>query len=124
MRRIYIAHPLRGGTRDPDTVRANEESITEIMLTLTEFDPDLFLFSPIHAFGYLDPLGPQGWVLSQCLEMVAVCDELWAFGDWRGSEGCRLEVARALELGKTVRFPKDVSEARLWVPDWPEPEEA
>lgn len=104
MKRIYIAHPLRGGGHDIDEIHENEESIKNIMCNLAAEEPDMLLFSPIHAFGYLDPLGPQDWVLKQCLEMVEVCDELWVFGDWKNSVGCKMEIEHAERLGKPVIF--------------------
>ena len=104
MKKIYVAHPMRGGGRDIEKIHKNEEAIRDIMIELSASEPDLFLFSPIHAFGYLDPLGPQDWVLRQCLEMVEVCDELWVYGDWQSSVGCRMEIERARELGKPVTF--------------------
>ena len=106
MKKIYIAHPLRGGGTDVAKIHANEESIRSIMCGLAAEEPDMLLFSPIHAFGYLDPLGPHEWVMKQCLEMVELCDELWVYGDWRSSEGCRMEIDRAGELGKPVYFPE------------------
>ena len=104
MKRIYIAHPLRGGGRDPNEIEANVARVTEIMRSLAAEAPDMLLFSPIHAFGYLDPLWPQDWVLRQCLEMVSLCDELWVYGPWHKSEGCRMEVERARAQGKPVLF--------------------
>ena len=104
MKKIYIAHPLRGDGHDTKRIHANEERIRDIMRRLAAEEPNLLLFSPIHAFGYLDPMGPQEWVMKQCLEMVEVCDELWVYGDWQGSIGCRMEIERARALGKPVVF--------------------
>lgn len=104
MKRIYIAHPLRGGGVDPVEIEANVDRVTQIMRSLAAEEPDALLFSPLHAFGYLDPLGPQDWVLRQCLEMVAICDELWVYGPWQKSVGCKREVERARAMGKPVIF--------------------
>ena len=104
MKKVYVAHPLRGGELDLEKAERNIARADGILRELAASEPDLLLFSPIHAFGYLDPLGPHEWVMKQCLEMVELCDELWAFGDWESSEGCRAEVARARELGKPI-FP-------------------
>lgn len=109
MKKIYIAHPLRGGGRDIAKIHKNEESIRDIMFRLAAEEPDMLLFSPIHAFGYLDPLGPEEWVLKQCLEMVEVCDELWVYGDWQNSVGCRMEIERAHAMDKPIFFKEPLS---------------
>jgi len=33
-----------------------------------------------------------------------MADELWVFGNWQMSEGCRMEVEHARKLGITVLF--------------------
>lgn len=43
------------------------------------------------------------------LALLAVCDEVWCFGDISESEGVRLEIAEAKKLGKTVRYIKEGS---------------
>ncbi|MCR4629337.1 MAG: DUF4406 domain-containing protein [Clostridium sp.] len=41
------------------------------------------------------------------LALLAVCDEVWCFGDVTGSEGVKLEIAEAKKLGKKIRFMKE-----------------
>ena len=43
------------------------------------------------------------------LSLLAVCDEVWCFGDISGSEGVRQEITEAKKLGKTVRYIKEDS---------------
>lgn len=43
------------------------------------------------------------------LSLLAVCDEVWCFGDISESEGVRQEIAEAKKLGKTVRYIKEGS---------------
>ena len=43
-------------------------------------------------------------MMRQCLALLDVADELWVFGDWERSEGCRMEVEHARETGKAILF--------------------
>lgn len=88
MKKVYIAHPLRGAEREK-----NVEEVTRICQKITELFPDVLPISPIHSFSFLDDCGAEGEkkALELCLEMVKTCDELWLFGDWRNSEGCVAE---------------------------------
>lgn len=106
MKKIYVAHPLRGGTRDINAIYENHLKSDALMLMLSrkhENEEILFL-SPIHAFSFAPPLGRQEWVLAQCRGLLELADELWVFGDWQGSEGCRMEIEHARELGITIVF--------------------
>ena len=104
MRRVYIAHPLRGERLDIAEMERNVSRVTEICRHVAEEHPDVLILSPIHAFDFVSPLGPQDWVMRQCLALLDVADELWAFGDWERSEGCRMEVAHARAMEKPVVF--------------------
>lgn len=104
MRRVYIAHPLRGERLDIAEVERNISRVTELCRHAAEAHPDVLILSPIHAFDFISPLGPQDWVMRQCLALLDVADELWVFGDWERSEGCRMEVAHARGTGKLILF--------------------
>jgi hypothetical protein len=105
MKKIYIAHPLRGDRPgDPEAIRENERRVGDICRSLSETHPDHLILSPVHAFGFVDATGPQEWVLSQCRMLLALADELWVFGRWWTSEGCRMEVAAAKNMGIPVRL--------------------
>lgn len=63
------------------------------------------IFSPLHAFGFVDPNGPQDQVLDMCVDMVKRCDEVWVYGEAdavRKSKGVQLEVATAEAYGIKV----------------------
>lgn len=104
MRKVYIAHPLRGERLDIAVIERNVARVTEICRRAAEEHPNVLLLSPIHAFDFISPLGPQEWVLAQCRALLDVADELWVFGDWERSEGCCMEVAHARGTGKLILF--------------------
>lgn len=104
MKSAYICHPLRGRTGSPEEIKSNLERIDEICKNLAAIYPDVLLLSPLHAFSFYDPRGPQEQVLGQCVAMLERADELWVFGDWQESQGCRMEVEYAKRLGKGVEF--------------------
>lgn len=92
MRKVYIAHPLRGANREK-----NVEEVTKICKKVVELFPDVIPVSPIHMFSYLDN---ESKVLRFCLETVKECEALWLFGDWEKSTGCGYEhnVAKSKNL--------------------------
>ena len=104
VRRVYVAHPLRGD------VAANTRRVTELCRRYMR-DPEILPLSPIHAFGFCDPQGPQEVPFRLCRQLLSVCDELWLHGDWRSSEGCRMEREHALALGIPVLEVEVVSDA-------------
>lgn len=41
------------------------------------------------------------------LSLLAICDEVWCFGDVSESEGVQQEIVEAKKLGKKIRFMKE-----------------
>ena len=95
MKKVYIAHPLRGENREK-----NVQEATRICQKITELFPDVLPVSPIHSFSFLDDCGAEGEkkALELCLAMVKECDEVWFFGRWKSSEGCQAEWQVATNL--------------------------
>lgn len=112
MRKVYIAHPLRGERLDIAEVELNVSRVTEICRHVAEEHPDVLILSPIHAFDFVSPLEPQDWVMRQCLALLDIADELWVFGDWGRSEGCRMEIKHAVVMGKPVIFKDRAEDVR------------
>lgn len=112
MKKVYIAHPLRGETCDVGTIYKNYFKADELLRRLaTKHENDDILFlSPIHAFAFVSALEPDEWVLGQCRELLSLADELWVFGDWQGSEDCQMEVEHARRLGLKVVFKEEAAE--------------
>jgi hypothetical protein len=42
------------------------------------------------------------------LALLAMCDEVWCFGDVSGSESAQKEISEAKRLGKEVRYMKEI----------------
>ena len=97
MKTVYIAHPLRG------ELTANVAKVTKICQRLSA-ENKIIPLSPIHAFGFLSPEGDQSLVMQYCCKLLALADELWVFGDWQKSEGCRAEVIYASENDIPIKF--------------------
>ena len=98
MKMCYICHPLRGiPPYTEEQVQQNIRKITAICQKLAA-NTDIVPISPIHTFGYLDPLkyDPEKG-MRNCLALLDLCNELWVYGDWQTSEGCMMEIKYARE---------------------------
>ena len=101
MRTIYVAHPFSN-----DKV-GNMKKIEVIMKWLVSNEPDICFVSPLHNFSY-DKNAIEADILPKCLELLSRCGELWIFGDYKSSLGCRAELAYAKHLSIPIVF-KDES---------------
>ena len=105
MKRVYVAHPFHGDHPD-DIARiyANVYAVERICQSLAKSEPDVNIFSPIHAYNFLPWLGDQAQALKMCRDSLSRCDELRVFGDWENSQGCLLEIEWARELGLSIIY--------------------
>ena len=98
MKKIYMAHPLRG---DVESNRASADRYKEYI----EGNFAVEVFSPIHEFADVDPEGDQRGVMVDCIKALAECDELWVCGDDVGvitSRGVQAEIAFAKAVGISI----------------------
>ena len=97
MKRIYVAHPFLGK-------KENYQAISNICNWITA--RGLMPISPVHAFRFLDDrnLGERENALRFCRELMKFADEVWVFGNWEFSEGCKMEVREASLQLKRVRI--------------------
>lgn len=79
---IYIAHPFRN---DPP---GNTEKVSEICREIYA-NGKVIPISPIHLFSWMNP---EDEVMEECLRLMDLCDDVWFYGDFRNSEGCRMEM--------------------------------
>lgn len=94
---IYVAHPLRGN------VEENVKKATLICKELAQYGA-VIPFSPLHAFNFMDVSGDQDLVMRYCLTLLSKVDELWVYGNWKESIGCRMEIAFAEGQGIPILF--------------------
>ncbi|WP_169718029.1 hypothetical protein SPSIL_008840 [Sporomusa silvacetica DSM 10669] len=97
MKTVYIAHPLR------DNIEENVKKVDAICQQLHN-QGEVIPFSPIHAFGFVDPKDDQTKVFEYCKVLLSKADELWVHGNWRNSEGCLIEIEFALQQGIPVMY--------------------
>ena len=98
MRKVYIAHPLRGVSGRKAEIESNIAKNKEICRAIVEDAryADVVPISPIEAFSFLDPENKEPKYVEKaigyCLSLLNGCDELWVFGDWTTSEGVMKEI--------------------------------
>jgi len=70
--------------------------------------------SPVHSFAFLNENvpGEREKALTFCEELVGAADEIWFFGDWQNSKGCRREFDAAAQEFKCVRVVTGWRETR------------
>jgi len=94
--KVYIAHPLRGD------VAGNIVKAAEICKSLPRH---IIPLSPLHNFIYFDPeTYDQVHAMELCFGLLTAADELWVYGDWQKSSGCKMEVEFARERGIPIKF--------------------
>ena len=93
---VYVAHPLAGD------VLGNMREVIQICRDISRLYTGTVPVTPLLAFSFLREPDERELALEYCLTLLERCDELWLTGDWRNSEGCRMELERARELGMPV----------------------
>ena len=94
MRVIYVCHPFQG---DPAGNAARVRDICAgIKHTYVPLAPHLMLPA------YIDEATERSLALDHCLRLVAAADEVRVYGE--PTEGMRLEIARARQLGIPVIY--------------------
>lgn len=106
-KRIYISHPLRNGKTGKELIAEishNRKVVSKICEDILKKHDDILILSPIHAFGFISPLVEQTQAFNQCKALIDLADELWIYGDWHNSEGCRIEVQYAEILKIPIKY--------------------
>jgi len=98
MKLVFVSHPFQG---DP----ANVTKIASICRYILANHKGYIPVSPVHCFSWLNDHEPEEREdgLNGALALLRMCDEVWVFGDWENSEGCKKEIALAEELRKPIR---------------------
>ena len=95
LRRVYVCHPFGA---DPD---GNVLAVLKISRSLVK-GGDLPISPQMFIPAFVDERTERELALSLCLELVAVCDELWVYGPV--TAGMRREIRRAETLSIPVRY--------------------
>ena len=92
MKWVYIVYPFQ-------EKEENRKKIDQICRAVARMG--YLPVSPVHTFSFLndDILEERHRALNLRQELIKICDQVWLFGDWRKSEGCRLEVRAAQGAG-------------------------
>lgn len=83
---IYISHPY-GGKEN------NKKEIEHIVNLLSALLPDYLFLSPVHAFGFQYDVLTYEDGLNKCLWLLDQSNEMWVYGNYWESKGCRAEIA-------------------------------
>jgi hypothetical protein len=96
---VYISHPY-GGKEE------NRKQVGEIIKELMQAYPNYLFLSPIHAFSYAYSEVDYNVGLSWCLWLLDKSQEMWVYGDYTSSEGCKREIQYCLEHNIPIRNRK------------------
>ncbi|MDO5116853.1 MAG: DUF4406 domain-containing protein [Synergistaceae bacterium] len=102
---VYLCHPLRGA--QPHTREKTEKNITKATAICRAIAQkgEVALFSPLHAFSFLDPLTvPYDDAMQYCFLLLSTCDEMWVCPGDKTSQGCLDEIRLARRLGIITRY--------------------
>ena len=94
---VYISHPYGG-------YKKNERKVKRIINSLQNNFPNYLFLSPIHAFSYAYNKTDYDKGLNMCLWLLGKADEMWVYGDWRNSRGCKAEVKYCVENNIEMMF--------------------
>lgn len=82
---VYISHPFQGKAE-------NIKHVEDLILGLERVFPTYLFLSPIHLFCFEYGITPYEEGLEKCLWLLNKSDEVWVFGDYTSSTGCKAEI--------------------------------
>ena len=85
IKKIYISHPYEGKER-------NKTRVEQIVKDCSKMNKNAVFVSPIHTFGFMYNTISYERGINYCLELLDCCDEMWVFGNYTQSEGCKIEI--------------------------------
>lgn len=97
---VYISHPSSG-------LEENTKKLEDIISTLYSYEEirDKYTFvSPVHTYGFMYHTVDYETGLKFCTDLLEHCEEVWVFGNYEISTGCKREIALAKELGIKLRI--------------------
>lgn len=107
MKKVYIAHPFTTHG-DPEENFSKQVALCQKVFSLGHIP-----VSPILTFGRSIPHDKEHYqtAMDACFWLLSACDEVWFFGEWGKSKGCKLEYdfAKSLGIPCTVWFGELIS---------------
>ena len=103
---IYISHPYKG-------IETNKLIVGKIIKDLYSYYSDRFTFvSPIHCFSFLYNEVNYFDGLDMCYDLLEGCVEMWVFGDYKNSTGCKAEISYCKTHDIPYKIFKNVNSVR------------
>ena len=97
---VYISHPSSG-------LVENTRKIEDIISTLYSYKEirDKYTFvSPVHTYGFMYHTVDYETGLMFCTDLLEHCEEVWVFGEYTKSRGCKREIEISKMLGIKIRI--------------------
>lgn len=96
---IYVSHPFSGKVE-------NKIAVEKILLDLKEKHPFFTYISPIHTFQWAyDKYDYNTWLI-MCVDLLAPCDAMYVYGDYKNSRGCMIWIAQAKKMTIPIFYPE------------------
>lgn len=100
---VYISHPYGGSDE-------NKREIEGIIRDLCDRYSDVLFISPVNAFEFLYDYIDYDDGLKACFWLLQQCDEMWVYGDYESSEGCRSEIKYCESNGIPYTIMRNIGE--------------
>lgn len=97
---VYISHPSSGKLE-------NTLDIEVIIKALYKSDAiynNYCFVSPVHNYGFMYNDTDYDRGLTYCTDLLEHCEEIWVFGDYANSRGCKAEIKLAEKLGIPILY--------------------
>lgn len=91
MKRVFVSHPY---TDNPVVNKIKADKICKRL-----YRQGVLPISPLHLFSFIETDKDRDDIMAACFALIAMCDELWVFGD---SDGTDTEVRYAWNIGIPV----------------------
>ena len=100
---VYLSHPYRGKSNTDTEKMYNIRMVDKILHKIVQKYPEVTIISPVHTFLCLEGLCDGNFILEKCYDLLALCNEIWVFGDYENSQGCQGEIDFAKKHNIVVR---------------------
>lgn len=94
---VYICHPYGG-------LLENEAEVKELLDMLTMEYPKWLFVSGVNSFGYAYFDTDFDRSMDMCYWLLDKCDEMWVYGDWESSRGCKAEIEYCKEALIPIKY--------------------